>query len=243
MYKEKLIIAVDFDGCICQHMYPDIGREMPGAFSTLKKFIAAGDRLILWTCRMPGHGLEAAIEWCKDNGVEFEEHNNNVQDHDYAKSRKIYADLYIDDRVVGGFPGWDVIEKEVSKLRESLCETKTKEPIDKLSNAIQKINADNKRWKLFVSDSSEQDDTSLQLFQSRSTSSAILEATKIIEENNLWHYGSAVLIADSGYKYDLDMNRMRKLSDKLFCYCGRAIDESNLDAITYNVCNKHLQEI
>ncbi len=243
MEKRRLIIGCDFDGTICQHMFPDIGTEMPGAFATLKRFIAAGDRLILWTCRMPGNGLEAAIEWCKENGVVFEEHNNNVQDHDYANSRKIYASIYIDDRVVGGFPGWDVIEKEVTKLRESLCETKTKEPRDKLSNAIQKINAENKRWKLFVSDSSEQDDTFLQLYQSRSTSSAILEATNIIKENNLWHYKSAVLIADNGYKYDLHLNHMKKVSDKLFCECGRAIDESNIDAITYNLCNKHLEEI
>ena len=118
----RLILAIDFDGSICQHMYPDIGSEMTGAFAALKRFIAAGDRLILWTCRMPGNGLEAAIEYCKDHGVVFEEHNNNVHDHDYEKSRKIYADIYIDDRMIGGFPGWNVVENEVNKLRETMRE-------------------------------------------------------------------------------------------------------------------------
>lgn len=55
--ERKLVLAIDFDGSIVKHMYPDIGTEMPGAFATLKKFIAAGDRLILWTCRMPGLSL------------------------------------------------------------------------------------------------------------------------------------------------------------------------------------------
>lgn len=241
--EEKLVLAIDFDGTVVKHMYPDIGQEMPGAFATLKRFIAAGDRLILWTCRMPGSGLEAAIEYCRENGVVFEEHNNNVQDHDYAKSRKIYADLYIDDRIVGGFPGWAVIENEVNKLRETLSEPIIKEPKDKLLVSIDKFKEEHMRWKLFVSGSSQKDDTSFQLYKSRSTSSALEEGIKIIEENHLWHYTSAVLIDDNGYKYDLDIERMKKMSNKQFCYCGNPIDETNIDCITYALCKEHAADV
>lgn len=118
--EEKVpILAIDFDGTVADHAYPLIGNEISNAFETLRGFIEAGDRLILWTCR-EGKTLRDAIAFCNDHGVYFEQHNNNVRDHDYANSRKIYADLYIDDRMVGGFPGWDVVKKEVDTLREKL---------------------------------------------------------------------------------------------------------------------------
>lgn len=122
MEKRKLILGCDFDGTICEHMYPAIGPAMPGAFESLRRFQEKGDRLILWTCR-EGVALQEAITYCRLNGIEFEQHNNNAVEHDYAKSRKIYADLYIDDRMVGGFPGWEAVEKEVDKLREFIAGT------------------------------------------------------------------------------------------------------------------------
>lgn len=128
MKKEKLIIACDFDGTICDHQFPAIGPPMEGAFETLKRFIEKGDRLILWTCR-EGMFLKEAINFCKAHGVEFEEHNNNAKEHDYSKSRKIYASIYIDDRMIGGFPGWDVIEKHIDELREQLAYVISPAPI------------------------------------------------------------------------------------------------------------------
>ncbi len=119
MKKRKLILAIDFDGTVCEHIYPRVGDPLPNAFEVLKRFREKGDRLILWTCR-EGMFLNEAIDFCKSHGIEFEEHNNNVREQDYAKSRKIYADLYIDDRMVGGFPGWIAVEKEVDKLRDLL---------------------------------------------------------------------------------------------------------------------------
>ncbi len=243
MEREKLIIAVDFDGTVVEHMYPAIGKPLPGAFEVLKSFIEKGDRLILWTCRMPGSGLEEAVQFLKQNGIEFEEINNNVSDHNYANSRKIYASVYLDDRMIGGFPGWSVIENEVNKLRETLIESQSKEPKDKLLVAIDKFKEEHEKWKLFVSGSNQIGDTHIQLHKSRSTSSAILEAVKIIEDNNLWHYSSAVLITDTGYKYDLNIERMKKFSNKQFCYCGKPIDESNIDCITYALCKEHAADV
>ena len=46
-----MIIAVDFDGTIVEHRYPEIGREKPFAFDTLKMLQKEGHRLILWTVR------------------------------------------------------------------------------------------------------------------------------------------------------------------------------------------------
>lgn len=104
------IIAVDFDGTIVEHDYPRIGREMMFAFSTLKALQGKGHRLILWTYR---HGdlLNEAVNYCKGNGIEFYAVNENFpgEIHEGYHSRKLNADVFIDDRNVGGFLGWDII--------------------------------------------------------------------------------------------------------------------------------------
>ena len=46
-----MIIAVDFDGTIVEHKYPEIGRELPFAIETLKKLQQERHRLILWSVR------------------------------------------------------------------------------------------------------------------------------------------------------------------------------------------------
>ena len=104
------IIAVDFDGTIVEHAYPKIGREMMFAFATLKALKEKGHRLILWTYRH-GHLLDDAVGYCRENGIEFYAVNENFpgETHEGYHSRKLNADIFIDDRNVGGFPGWDVI--------------------------------------------------------------------------------------------------------------------------------------
>jgi hydroxymethylpyrimidine pyrophosphatase-like HAD family hydrolase len=103
-------IAVDFDGTIVEHEYPDIGKEKLFAFQTLKEFNKLGARLILWTFRT-GKELEDAVEFCKKNGIEFYAVNKNYPEeiYDESVSRKIDADIFIDDKNVGGFPGWSTI--------------------------------------------------------------------------------------------------------------------------------------
>jgi hydroxymethylpyrimidine pyrophosphatase-like HAD family hydrolase len=109
-------IAVDFDGTIVEHMYPRIGKPMPFAFETLKELQALGHDLILWTYRA-GKELEEAIEFCKKFGLEFYAINESYpyEEFDDTVSRKIYADIYIDDRNIGGFPGWTYIWKLMNK--------------------------------------------------------------------------------------------------------------------------------
>lgn len=62
-----MTIAVDFDGTIVEHRYPQIGEEIPFATATLKMLINERHRLILWSVR-EGKLLEEAVEWCR-NGV------------------------------------------------------------------------------------------------------------------------------------------------------------------------------
>lgn len=104
-------IAVDFDGTIVEHEYPAIGKEMLFAFQTLKELEKKGALLILWTFRA-GKELDEAVEFCRKNGLEFYAVNKNYPEEvfdEFKVSRKINADIYIDDRNIGGFPGWSNI--------------------------------------------------------------------------------------------------------------------------------------
>ena len=106
-----MIIAVDFDGTIVRHRYPKIGEELPFATETLRMLIREGHRLILWTVR-EGKLLDEAIEWCRDRGVEFYAINRDFPEEDATGSgfsRKLKADLFIDDRSFGGLPDWGTI--------------------------------------------------------------------------------------------------------------------------------------
>ena len=103
-------IAVDFDGTIVDHEYPEIGKEKLFAFLTLKELNKKGARLILWTFRT-GKELDDAVEYCRRNGVEFYAVNRNYPEEVMtdAISRKIDADIFIDDKNLGGFPGWSEV--------------------------------------------------------------------------------------------------------------------------------------
>lgn len=105
-----MIIAVDFDGTIVEHKYPAIGKTKLFAFETLKALQNQKHTLILWTFRH-GKELDEAVEFCKKNGIEFYAVNKSYPEEelDGMASRKINADVFIDDRNMGGFPGWSKI--------------------------------------------------------------------------------------------------------------------------------------
>jgi len=113
-----MTLAVDFDGTIVEHRYPQIGPEIPFAIDTLKMLIRDHHKIILWTVR-EGEMLDEAVNWCRDRGVEFyavnrdypEETTNNNQHF----SRKIKVDYFIDDRNLGGLPDWGTIYRMVSR--------------------------------------------------------------------------------------------------------------------------------
>ena len=111
-----MIIAVDFDGTIVEHEYPKIGPEIPFAIETLKKLQREQfHRLILWTIRT-GKELDEAVEFCRARGLEFYSHNCNYPGEELTEnsSRKLNADLFIDDRNFGGLPDWGVIYQQIT---------------------------------------------------------------------------------------------------------------------------------
>jgi hypothetical protein len=115
-----MIIAVDFDGTIVEHTYPKIGKELPFAVETLKQLAADGHKLILWTVRH-GQRLDEALKWCNAKGLYFYAVNSNVPlDSLFTKkneeSRKIQADIFIDDSNLGGLPDWGEIYGMVCEM-------------------------------------------------------------------------------------------------------------------------------
>lgn len=108
-----MIIAVDFDGTIVEHIYPKIGKPIPFAIETLLKLQKEGHQLILWTVR-EGRLLQEAVDYCATRGLYFYAHNANHPEEERKKvPRKLTADLFIDDRNLGGLPDWGVIYNAV----------------------------------------------------------------------------------------------------------------------------------
>ena len=116
-----MVIAVDFDGTIVEHRYPEIGNEIPFATETLKMLIADHHKLILWSVR-EGKLLDEAVEWCRERGVEFYAVNRDYpedrKDANQHFSRKLKADLFIDDRNLGGLPDWGTIYMMIKNHRK-----------------------------------------------------------------------------------------------------------------------------
>lgn len=121
--ERKKLIAVDFDGTIVEDAYPAIGKPMPFAFETMKMLQEEGHLLVLWTYRH-GRELEEAVHFCEKNGMTFYAVNRNYPEEIMSDDtrRKLRADLFIDDRNIGGFIGWGRIyqlmtgqEPEVSR--------------------------------------------------------------------------------------------------------------------------------
>lgn len=101
-----MIIAVDFDGILCENKFPDIGKPHYEVISLVRELIDIGHEVVLWTTRN-GEELTAAVDWCGDRGLHFCNINgpasSNMKKYKgvYEKeSRKIYADIYIDDHNV-----------------------------------------------------------------------------------------------------------------------------------------------
>ncbi|HKM13285.1 MAG TPA: hypothetical protein VJX90_08300 [Bacteroidales bacterium] len=112
-----MTIAIDFDGTIVEHAYPAIGKPIPFAIDTLLQMQKDGHRLILWTVRT-GDLLQEAIDYCAKRGLYFYAENENyrgeveeLQPGEYH--RKLDADMFIDDKNLGGLPDWGVIYNAV----------------------------------------------------------------------------------------------------------------------------------
>ena len=96
------VIAVDFDGTLCENMWPNIGAPYHDMINWMKYLRQDGHKIILWTCR-EGMDLVDAIVWCSDYGLFFDAVNDNLEEDKKrfrGNSRKILADFYIDDKAL-----------------------------------------------------------------------------------------------------------------------------------------------
>ncbi|MDR2949111.1 MAG: hypothetical protein LBV71_07875 [Prevotella sp.] len=111
-----MYIAVDFDGTIVEHQYPKIGKPIPFAIETLLQLQRDGHTLVMWTVR-DGKLLQEAVDYCQAKGLVFYAANKNYPEEDAATaSRKLTADLFIDDRNLGGLPDWGVIYHAIKAM-------------------------------------------------------------------------------------------------------------------------------
>lgn len=130
--KRAPIIAVDFDGTLCENAWPDIGKTKWETVQALIAARAAGARLILWTNRV-GARLAEAVEWARNRELEFDAVNENLPEIKTAFTtdcRKVYADIYLDDRaaqpsaaVLGQL--WETARATMNEAAEADKKTKT----------------------------------------------------------------------------------------------------------------------
>lgn len=113
-------LFIDFDGTICKNTFPGVGEPLEGAIQTLLDLKAAGYRLVLWTCREDEgptkQYLSNAVNFCKSHGVEFDGVNETLDRDEFRDSelrRKPHYYRLIDDKNLGGFPGWDWVRSQL----------------------------------------------------------------------------------------------------------------------------------
>lgn len=112
-----MILAIDFDGTICKGTYPAIDDQQPFAAETIERLYNDGHYIIINTCRS-GERLLEAINWMLHQGIKFHRVNDNHPEQIALynnNSRKVYAHMYIDDKNLGGFPGWPVAYHLISE--------------------------------------------------------------------------------------------------------------------------------
>lgn len=134
MIKEKIILAIDFDGTCVTHKYPKVGRDI-GAVPVLKKLVENDHKLMLWTMRgnkPTSEGvntLQDAVDWFKNNDIPLWGINENPDQKasGWTNSNKQYAQMYIDDTALGcplmydwgiekPFVDWVKVEIELTKM-------------------------------------------------------------------------------------------------------------------------------
>ena len=95
-------IAIDFDGCLCENAWPEIGAPNWPVIQRAIEEQKNGAELILWSCR-EGELLNAAVQAAEEWGLHFDAVNDNLPSWKKVwgnNPRKIGATEYWDDRAV-----------------------------------------------------------------------------------------------------------------------------------------------
>ena len=127
---KQVILAIDFDGTICTVSYPEIGRERLGAKEFINKLYDEGYLIVINTCRSDG-GEHAAEQMVKDfmklRGIKYHSINQNLDfliEYYKCDTRKISADVYIDDKCLFELPSW---EQKYNIIKAKFPDPKNKE--------------------------------------------------------------------------------------------------------------------
>jgi len=99
-----MYVAIDFDGTMVTHKYPEIGEPLDYALETVHKLMEAGHKIILYTMRSDtekGDRLQQAVDYMEENGIKLWAVNENPSQKYWTESPKIFANLYIDDAALG----------------------------------------------------------------------------------------------------------------------------------------------
>lgn len=101
---EHLIISLDFDGTVVTHEFPEIGEEIDNCIPTLRRLLAAGTRIILWTMRSnrpERNYLDEAVNWFNERDIPLWGIQVNPEQHEWTDSPKCYAHTYVGDDAAG----------------------------------------------------------------------------------------------------------------------------------------------
>lgn len=93
-----MTVAIDFDGTLVSWNFPLVGKDI-GAVDVCKDLMKKGVKIILFTMRDKEY-LDDAVKWCDDNGIKLYGVNSNPN-QTWSDSRKVHADIYIDDQALG----------------------------------------------------------------------------------------------------------------------------------------------
>lgn len=129
-----MIIAIDFDGVLCEDRFPEIGAPDYEVVSLVRQLIDSGAEVVLWTSRV-GERLTEAVEWCADRGLRFCAVNENAPSNreryaaEYPEpSPKVYADVYVEDH--------DLLYRRVGRRSR---ETARRAVVEELNRLVKEI--------------------------------------------------------------------------------------------------------
>lgn len=113
-----MIIAIDFDGTIVEDRFPEVGNMIPGAKEVINGFYQQGYTIIIWTSRS-GIELARAVEWLAKNGIKYHRVNEscpeNLKKYGGRDTRKVFADIYVDDKgLIPLPPDWHEIKEMIT---------------------------------------------------------------------------------------------------------------------------------